>query len=98
MTMFVCLNVSTTPLVLYVAWVELIAGEPSSVSSFVLLEVNLNVFSPFLNLTAGTGVDKGSLNKNYTWTFPTLSDINLIFETVAVAPLVLPTNFKPVLM
>ena len=54
----------------------------------MLLEVNLNVFSPFLNLTAGTGVDNGSLKKNDPCKSPTLSEINLTFDTVAVAPLV----------
>ena len=61
----------------------------------MLLEVNLNVFSPFLHLTAGTGVDNGFLKKNDPCKLPTLSEINLIFDTVAVAPLVLPTNFIP---
>ena len=61
----------------------------------MLLDVNLNVFSPFVNLNAGAGVVSGSLIKNAPFKSPTLSEINLIFETVAVAPLVLPTNFIP---
>ena len=39
---------------------------------------------------------KGSLKKNDPCKLPTLSDINRILETVAVAPLVLPTNLRPV--
>ena len=69
-----------------------------SARAFVLLEVILNVFSPFLNLTDGTGVDNGFLKKNDPATSPTLSEINLIFDTVAVAPLVLPTNLIPFLI
>ena len=53
------------------------------------LDVNLNVFVPFWNLNCGTGVPKGSRKKNEPFKSPTLSDINLMLETVAVAPLVL---------
>ena len=71
-------------------------GDPNSGLEFVALEVNLNVFVPFVNLNCGTGVASGSLKKNDPFKSPNVSDINLIFDTVAVAPLVEPTNFIPV--
>ena len=43
----VCLKVSTTPLVRYVASAALIEGAPISARALVLLDVILNVFSPF---------------------------------------------------
>ena len=91
-----CLNVSTTPLVRYVVSTSLNEGSPSNGFELSALDVNLNVFVPFWNLNCGTGVPKGSLKKNDPFRSPTLSDINLILETVAVAPLVLPTNLRPV--
>ena len=55
----------------------------------------MNVFVPFWNLNCGTGVPNGSRKKNDPLKSPTPSEINLIADTVAVAPLVEPTNFVP---
>ena len=56
------------------------------------LLVNLKVLVPFLNLSGGGGDARGSLKKNDPNTSPTESVINLIFATVATAPLVRPTK------
>ena len=91
-----CLNVSTTPLVRYVVSTSLILGDPNNGLELSELDVNLNVFVPFWNLNCGIGVPKGSRKKNDPLKLPTVSDTNLMSDTVAVAPLVAPTNLIPV--
>ena len=93
-----CLNVSTNPLVRYVVSTSLIAASPSNGAELSFLVVNLNDLTPFVNLNFGVGLLSGSLKKNEPFKSPKASEINLILLTVAVAPLVLPTNFNPFLI
>ena len=48
----------------YSVTAELINSEPSCGSSFIILDVNLNVLVPVLNLNDGGGSDNGFLKKN----------------------------------
>ena len=62
--MLVDLIVFTFPLVTYSVTAELINSEPNEGSSFIILDVNLNVLVPVLNLNDGGGSDNGFLKKN----------------------------------
>ena len=88
-------NSSTIPLVLYAVSAVLIDGVPANAIAFVELDVNLNVLVPFLNLNGGSGTARGSLKKKDPIVSPKVSLISLILDTVAIAPLVWPSNVIP---
>ena len=89
------LNVSTIPVASYVVSAELIIKLPLSLSAFVSLDDNLNVFVPEVNLNGGNGLLNGSLKKIEPVKSPKVSGINLTLDTVAWAPLVSPRRVIP---